>query len=105
MVVAVKAVQGHDGTGMRFVVHEVTASDATGGASASIKLTNAASGKWVTADGKLTNDGSKAGTFTVTDLGNGKGYSIKVGNSYLSVDGGKVGLGNTAAGFKVWSVT
>lgn len=84
---ASKASSQHNDKSQRFVIT---------GDSGSFTLTGA--------DGKAV---SGSATYTITDLGNGQGYSIKTSNGqYLTINKkGKTTMGKTAKGFAVFSVT
>nr|POE72047.1 non-hemolytic phospholipase c [Quercus suber] len=76
----------HDTKSQRFVIHSVRSNK--------FSLTGAA-------------DSKSVGTYTVTDLGNGQGYTLQGSNGqYVSITGaGQVTTSSTATKFQVFSVT
>jgi len=97
---ASKASPRHDAKAQRWVIHEKEA----GGDS--FTVSSAIDGKFIGAGLKLVSGGDGAQTLEFTDMGNGKGYSIKTNGKYfgLGMDG-KVGIGGSRIGFSIFSVT
>jgi phospholipase C len=71
----------------------------------SFTISSASNGRWLTKDGSLNKDESKAASFTISYNGGGKGYSMQTESGVLSVQGKTLKLSKTPASFDVYSVT
>ena len=95
----------HDSKKHRWVVHQ-QGSAQQGSLSASFQITSAEDASFVAADGTLVGDPSNAGVFTISDLGNGKGYVVQGPSGYLIIaSDGSVSWGSQPSGFSLFSVT
>ena len=70
-------------------------------------LSSAADGRFLASNTSLANSQSGAETYNITDMGNGKGYSLmKENGMYLSINlNGTIDMADGAGGFQVFSVT
>jgi len=99
---ASKATAAHDAKSQRFVLHQREGSG--------FAITSAVDHSSVTGPGAMRPGGytAAAETFTLTDLGNGKGQTLRAGGNgqYLSIGtNGQVSYTHASVGFKVFSVT
>jgi phospholipase C len=97
---ATKVTVKHDTKAQRWVAHQLVA----GGND--FAISSAVDGKFVGSQGGLVASSTQAATWTVVDLGNGKGYTINGTNGYVTIgkEGG-VALGKAVGGFSLFSVT
>jgi phospholipase C len=97
---ATKATAQHNAKAQRWVAHQLTA----GGND--FTFSSAVDGKFVDNRGNLVASSSQAATWTVADLGNGKGYAVNGTSGYVQIgkDGG-IGFGKLGGGFSLFSVT
>ena len=106
--VATKATSAHEDKKQRWVVHQTGGTAVEGGSGAgTFTISSALDGRYVKSDTSLGNGVSGAETYTITDLGNGQGYTLVIENGeYLSIDSnGVVSITGTQQGFQVYSVT
>lgn len=98
---ASKASPRHDVKTQRWVIYEKEA----GGDS--FTVSSAIDGKFIGAGLELISGGDGAQSLEFTDMGNGKGYSVKTTDGKyfgLGIDG-KIGVGGSRIGFSIFSVT
>jgi phospholipase C len=103
-----RATSNHTSINQRWVVHATGGTALEGGeGSGTFFITSAVDGRYIADHTSLDNAESGAETFTITDLGNGNGYSLlKENGKYLSIEtDGTIGIYSTPSGFKVYSVT
>lgn len=92
---ASRASSSHNSKAQRFVLHE---SDSQFSISSTVDNS--------TISGTSLKKGGNAATFTISDMGNGKGYTIESRGQYLSIDRkGRVTMSRSPAGFSVFSVS
>jgi phospholipase C len=107
-ITGTKSTADHRNKAQRWIVHAIGGT-ATGGGegSGSFIISSAADGRYIASHTSLSKSSSGAETYTVTDLGNGKGYSLmKENGKYLSIGAdGVIGIHETPSGFQVYSVT
>ncbi|TVY16834.1 Phospholipase C 3 [Lachnellula arida] len=108
-ITGTEATSDHRGKNQRWVVH-ATGGTATGGGqgSGTFVLSSAADGRFLADHTSLARDRSGAETYTIADMGNGKGYSLmKENGKYLSIStNGTIDIvSGGAEGFQVFSVT
>jgi phospholipase C len=102
------ATADHRSINQRWVVHATGGTALDGGeGSGTFVITSAVDGRYIADHTSLEKARSGAETYTITDLGNGLGYSLlKENGKYLSIGhNGKIGIYSTPSGFKVYSVT
>lgn len=94
---ATKATSQHNSKAQRFVMYQ---------SDDQFSIKGVPSGKYITGSGssKLSSQKS-AGSFTITDVGNGSGYTVQTGGKYLSISGGKVTTSSSPQNFMLYSVT
>lgn len=101
---ASKATTQHDDIKQRWVLHQQGPADSN-----IFKISSAEDGTYIAASLALTKDVGNAQTFTLTFLGNGKGYSVGLGagSAIGMVQQGQAKLvsSSQAAGFQIFSVT
>lgn len=106
---ATKATSPHSDKHQRWVLHATGGTATDGGAGAgSFTLSSALDGRYVKSHTSLGTGPSLAETYTIADLGNGKGYTlVKENGKYLTIDAdGVVDItGDTPVGFQIFSVT
>jgi phospholipase C len=97
---ATKATAKHDAKAQRWVAYQAAA----GGKD--FTFSSAVDGKFVGSQGGLVASSVQAATWTVVDLGNGKGYTINGTSGYVTIgkEGG-IALGKAVGGFGLFSVT
>ena len=99
-----KATAQHDDIKQRWVLHQQGVADSN-----VFKISSAVDGTYVAASLALTKNAANAQTFTLTFLGNGKGYSVGLGagNAIGMVQQGQAKLvaSSQASGFQIFSVT
>ena len=73
----------------------------------SFTVSSAIDGKFIGESLRLVSGGDDAQALEFTDMGNGKGYSVKTTNGkYFGIGmDGKVGVGESRIGFSIFSVT
>jgi len=103
-----KATADHRNINQRWVIH-ATGGTATDGAegSGTFLISSAADGRFLADHTSLTEDKSGAETYTISDMGNGKGYSLMKENvKYLSINSnGTIDIFGGGGGFQIFSVT
>ncbi|KAF3912765.1 hypothetical protein ABW20_dc0105965 [Dactylellina cionopaga] len=98
---AMKATSTHSSKSQRWVVHQVQ----TGGSQ--FTISSASSGEYIGSGLKFVNSAASALVFTINDLGNGQGYTLRIShgeNLHLSSKG-ELSLTPNATSFKIFSVT
>ena len=99
-----KASAEHNDMRQRWVLHEQGDGD-----SKIFSISSAANGRYVGSATQLVNSEDSAAQFSINDLGNGKGYTLKIGDGkYLRVDsdgGLHYDTSEPTIGFSVFSVT
>jgi phospholipase C len=107
-VTATIATVSHDSKAQRWVLHQVETNNFTKN-SVEFMISAAVDGRYISPSLKFSPGNSKtsAGTFTITDLGNGQGYAISAGkNGFLGISScGAVEEATVKNGFSVFSVT
>jgi phospholipase C len=98
---ATRATSDHDNIHQRWILHEADV-DAT-----TFYVSSAVDGKYLTVLGLLTADASAAHTFTITNLGGSKGYTVKTeAGLYLTLSRlGVVLVSLIPTTFDIYSVT
>ncbi|KAF2084809.1 phospholipase C [Saccharata proteae CBS 121410] len=100
------ATADHADPAQRWVLHLVDAGTST---ARSFNVTSARDGRYLGNDGRLVTDVAEAHTHEISDLGDGRGYSlcdVVAGGQCLAIGlGGEVEWFERAEGFGVWSVT
>jgi phospholipase C len=104
-----KATADHRSKNQRWVVHTTGGTATDGGeGSGTFVLSSAADGRFLAGHTSLAKDKSGAETYTIADMGNGKGYSLmKENGKYLSINSnGTIDIvGDAGLGFRIFSVT
>ncbi|TVY91411.1 Phospholipase C [Lachnellula willkommii] len=108
-ITGTEATSDHRGKNQRWVVHASAGTATDGGqGSGTFVLSSAADGRFLADHTSLAKDRSGAETYTIADMGNGKGYSLmKEDGKYLSINtNGTIDIvSGGAEGFQVFSVT
>jgi phospholipase C len=107
-ITATKATATHSNIQQRWIVHATGGTAVVGGEGAgTFVLTSAVDKRSFAGNMGLSNEKSSGEVFTITDMGNGLGYSLKMANGqFLSINRqGKIGAQSMASGFQVFSVT
>lgn len=107
-VTGTTATPDHRSKSQRWVVHATGGTATSGGqGSGTFVLRSAADGSFLADHTSLSQKISGAETYTVTDMGSGKGYSLmKENGKYLSIGwNGTIDVAGKAGGFQVFSVT
>ena len=107
-IIGTEATGSHDRKSHRWVLHATGGTAISGGeGSGTFTLASAVDGRWIASHTSLSGSSSGAETYTITDLGNGKGYSLmKENGKYLSIGpDGVINIYGTPIGFQVYSVT
>lgn len=102
------ATADHRSINQRWVVHATGGTALDGGdGSGTFLITSAADGRYIADHTSLDKAAKGAETYTITDLGNGQGYSLaKENGKYLSIGvDGTIGIYGNPSGFQVFSVT
>jgi phospholipase C len=106
---ATKATSKHSDKHQRWVLHATGGTATDGGAGAGMfSLSSALDGRYVKSHTSLGTGVTGAETYTIADLGGGKGYTLlKKDGKYLTIgSNGVVDVtGDTPLGFQVYSVT
>jgi phospholipase C len=107
-ITGTKAISDRSSKSQRWVAH-ATGGTATGGGegSGTFVLSSAADGRYLADHTSLAQKRSGAETYTITDMGSGKGYSLmKENGEYLSIGAnGTIDVVKQARGFQLFSVT
>ncbi|KAF4638055.1 hypothetical protein G7Y89_g2 [Cudoniella acicularis] len=104
-IIGTKATADHRSKSQRWVLHSIGGSAVDGGKGAgTFVLTSAVDGRYLTSQTSLDATKAAAGTYTIMDLRNGKGYSMMNGNGkYLSLDAnGTITPVQQAQGFQLF---
>jgi len=108
-ITGTEATSDHRSKNQRWVIHATGGTGTDGGqGSGSFVLSSAADGRFLADHTSLAKDRSGAETYTIADMGNGKGYSLmKENGKYLSINlNGTIDIvGSCAKGFQIFSVT
>ncbi|KAF2725554.1 non-hemolytic phospholipase C precursor [Polychaeton citri CBS 116435] len=99
-VLSTRATAGHEQKSQRWVLHQQ--------ASGAFSLSSAVDGKYLTSDRRLSSDEPNSKThFTIHDLGDGEGYSLRATNGrYLTVSPyAGISTSPRPKGFQIFSVT
>lgn len=93
----------HSQIHQRWIVHQLDTVDD----GRVFHISSAADGRWVSQHTSLSNSESGAQDYTVTFLGNGKGYSLQKENGkYLAIDeSGSIVIQSQSVGFQLYAVT
>ena len=105
---ATKATPEHSDKKQRWVIHQTGGTAVEGGSGAGkFNISSAFDGRYVKSHTSLGKGVSGAETYTVTDLGNGQGYTlVKENGKYLTIDNnGVIDIIGMPMGFQVYSVT
>lgn len=95
-----KTTAAHDSKAQRWVAHQQNSGGAT------FTLSSAVNGAYLATSGVLVSGAAGAAIFTITDLGNGKGYTLSSSAGFASLSkNGELSFSKEAIGFKVYSVT
>lgn len=106
-ITATRATPDHNSPSQRWIIHATGGTALEGGeGSGTFTISSAVDGRYV-AEQTLIDAKKGSQTYTITDMGNGKGYSLKtVKGKFLSIErDGRVGTSHTPSGFGVFSVT
>ncbi len=104
---ATKATAQHERANQRWVVHATGGTATDGGeGQGTFVIASALDGRYMASHTSFSRTRSGAETYTITDLGNGAGYTLENENgTYLTTDaGGKVGVTSKRAPWTVYSV-
>jgi phospholipase C len=96
-----KVTDRHDSKSQRWVIHQV--GDQTGN---SFIISSAVDGQYIAYLQGLTPSADLAQTYSISDLGNGQGYTLQTGSLFLEIDSDGLVLDTTGGqGFSIFSVT
>jgi phospholipase C len=105
---ATKATPQHSDKNQRWVIHQTGGTAVEGGSGAgTFNISSALDGRYVKSHTSLGKGVSGAETYTISDLGNGQGYTlVKENGKYLTIDNnGVIDIIGTPMGFQIYSVT
>ena len=105
---ATKATSGHEDKKQRWVIHKTGGTAVDGGSGVgTFTISSALDGRYVKSHTSLGKGVSGAEMYTISDLGNGQGYTlVKENGKYLTIDtNGVIDIIGTPMGFQVYSVT
>jgi phospholipase C len=105
-ITATRATADHRSPNQRWIIHATGGTALEGGeGSGTFTISSAVDGRYVAEHSLAKEKGAQ--TYTIADMGNGKGYSLKAKNGkYLGIGrDGRVDTDKTPSGFAVFSVT